>query len=465
MKDNVLDLAYKTQQALLRSISARMPSDPARPSDKIKKDDSQGPDDEQRTRSDEMLVDMLRKLVPVLSSMDRRERQNDRDQPSPFVATQDAVQRPSGPVDKQGMAGLIDALKAAMKDAPRHAPHESQSVKEWFFGTKKEEGVSEEEKTKTVDARRQEVERAEKETARLQQQEHKRESDVFRAHEKLQKIPETKVKLRERAQERVDRSHDALEATRDKLGKSQEGVKAAREGLAGAMEMPVGKEGKVGKFGDMLGSMQKQGAGGIDGLKGMLAGLGQMHKATGKDDIAGLGGGAVKAAGGGIGMAVGALGGGPVGAAVVGGLTAVGTAAFSAVGKLQEWSNTLHESNLRFAEFSGAMAQMAANQQVREMMLGKARGDRRAGAATELANAKQNLAETMAPVQDAFDNGISKLYTLGLQGINKIAEPLVKILEYVGLIDDKDKPTNDDLRMPEWIEDTRKDFSDTEGFW
>ncbi len=71
---------------------------------------------------------------------------------------------------------------------------------------------------------------------------------------------------------------------------------------------------------------------------------------------------------------------------------------------IRSWSNEMHQSNIRFAEFSGPMAGVDIRQQAREIHLARERGGRTAESAEFLAQQSFALEESWAPVEDAWRN-------------------------------------------------------------
>lgn len=82
----------------------------------------------------------------------------------------------------------------------------------------------------------------------------------------------------------------------------------------------------------------------------------------------------------------------------------LGEVTFGAVGKLQDWTKSLHDANMQFAEFSGSMAAVQAAQEARDIQLSHERGERRAKSAEYLAEGKSNLSENLAPIKDLVGN-------------------------------------------------------------
>lgn len=75
-----------------------------------------------------------------------------------------------------------------------------------------------------------------------------------------------------------------------------------------------------------------------------------------------------------------------------------------AADRLKMWSEQLHYANMRFAEFSGAMAAVQAEQEVRDIQLSVERGQRRAASARYLAEGKSTLERSTAPYEDFAAN-------------------------------------------------------------
>jgi hypothetical protein len=94
---------------------------------------------------------------------------------------------------------------------------------------------------------------------------------------------------------------------------------------------------------------------------------------------------------------------GPLGIAAQG-FTKLGSTVFGAMDRVQQWGESLHASNMKFAEFSASMASVGVQQEVRDMYLSKQKGDARADSAQYLAEAKSNFAKTMAPIENFFAN-------------------------------------------------------------
>lgn len=99
-----------------------------------------------------------------------------------------------------------------------------------------------------------------------------------------------------------------------------------------------------------------------------------------------------------------------------------GKAVFEAIDKLRDWGKALHDANMQFAEFSGAMAGVQARQEVRDIELGMERGERRAPIAEYLAQGRTQLERAITPWEDVIAN-----LQAGIVG--GISEDLATILE------------------------------------
>lgn len=145
----------------------------------------------------------------------------------------------------------------------------------------------------------------------------------------------------------------------------------------------------------------------------------------------------------GIGQMFGALG-GPVGQAgmVFAKIVEKGIAV---IDFMQQWSEALHEGNMKFAEFSGAMSAVQAEQEVRDIQLSQQRGERRAEAAGYLAEGKSQLATATAPWGDMLSNVQSYIGGVIDRALAGVLTPLNYLASWVGLIDEEG---NDDKESP-----------------
>ncbi len=141
-----------------------------------------------------------------------------------------------------------------------------------------------------------------------------------------------------------------------------------------------------------------------EGFKTVRAGVNAIAPtATAGAEVSGVGG-AFKALGGagemlgGMGGAAEALG------AVLGPVGAFGAALVGGVEKLQEWGKSLHDANMQFAQFSGSMAQVQANQDLRDQMLNMRKGEARAASAEHLSQGMNSLNQALAPIENGIAN-------------------------------------------------------------
>lgn len=142
--------------------------------------------------------------------------------------------------------------------------------------------------------------------------------------------------------------------------------------------------GDKGAIGGMLGSI----------VTGVFEGTKQAYKASYEEDpnkrASGILGGAAQIA----------SGFGPIGMAV-GGLLNIGKLIFDFASFQREQSTEMLNRNLRFAEFSGGMATVQAQQEVFDIQFSAERGDRRAGVAGAQARARQVNERRLAEQEDA----------------------------------------------------------------
>lgn len=104
---------------------------------------------------------------------------------------------------------------------------------------------------------------------------------------------------------------------------------------------------------------------------------------------------------GGVSKIAGAI---PVAGGPIAGVAKLGEVAFKSVDKLQQWTATLHNSNMVFAEFSASMAHVQAKQMVRDIDYSRDRGEARADSADKLAEGMSELRNAMAPMSDGLAN-------------------------------------------------------------
>jgi hypothetical protein len=69
---------------------------------------------------------------------------------------------------------------------------------------------------------------------------------------------------------------------------------------------------------------------------------------------------------------------------------------------VREWVKGIHDANMRFADFSGGMANVKAQQEVRQFELDRTRGERRADSADTLARSMHQMNVQFAKIEDRF---------------------------------------------------------------
>ena len=145
-----------------------------------------------------------------------------------------------------------------------------------------------------------------------------------------------------------------------------------------------------------------------------------------------IGSSATEAAGG-IGGALGDVGGGLMKtgnpyAMAAGAALKLGGAMLAIPDQIKKWGDALHESNRQFADLSESMASVMAQDDARRIFLEREQGERRAGSAKELADARFRLDSAMAPIEDAFanlkNNVISKFTDVLANAVNHIKKYL-----------------------------------------
>jgi len=116
-----------------------------------------------------------------------------------------------------------------------------------------------------------------------------------------------------------------------------------------------------------------------------------------------------------------ALGPGGKTLAAVGGFAAGLVGSFAAI---REWGDHLHQSNMQFAEFSGAMAAVQQEQRARDIQLSYQRGNRRADAARDLAESRHELNRHVAAVVDPVMNVWDRYWSRWSEGMTTILRTL-----------------------------------------
>lgn len=123
---------------------------------------------------------------------------------------------------------------------------------------------------------------------------------------------------------------------------------------------------------------------------------------------------------GGAGEAAGHI---PVIGKPIGAFLKLGETVIKSVDKLKQWNEQIHQGNMRFAEFSGAMASVQAQQEIRDIQLSQERGDRRAGTARLQAEQKHQMNKNLALLEDTWGN----LKNLGSAGLNALGNKLAEV--------------------------------------
>lgn len=127
----------------------------------------------------------------------------------------------------------------------------------------------------------------------------------------------------------------------------------------------------------------------------------------------------------------------------------------SAIDQLNKWSDGLHQTNMGFAEFSGAMAQVQAESQVRKIVLDQQRGDVRAEAARRLSEARDRRERATGELMDAFHNRVSA------PAMEKVENLLAEVSEYLKKVFGVNgPPAIEGDTLGEWIyKNTDADFA------
>lgn len=127
-----------------------------------------------------------------------------------------------------------------------------------------------------------------------------------------------------------------------------------------------------------------------------------------------------------------------------------------AMGKVREWGDHLHEQNRTFAEFSGSMAAVMAQDDARRIWLQREQGERRAQSAKDLAEARFRLDATLAPLEDAF----AKLKNQIVAGLSDSITNAIKKIDRVGFFNQDDAgayhSTEGHLWMESFLDEERK---------
>ncbi len=85
-------------------------------------------------------------------------------------------------------------------------------------------------------------------------------------------------------------------------------------------------------------------------------------------------------------------------------VTKFGQQLFKSLDRLKKWTDSLHQANMQFAEFSGEMRAVQVERQAQEMWLGKQAGDARAESAKMLSDEKMRWAAKTQPIENFLAN-------------------------------------------------------------
>jgi arginyl-tRNA synthetase len=121
------------------------------------------------------------------------------------------------------------------------------------------------------------------------------------------------------------------------------------------------------------------------------------------------------------------------------------------VAGLRRWNDQLHDSNMQFAEFSASMSQVRAEQMMRDIDLSRARGDRRAARAGELAQAKHRLNVSMAPFEDKLADVQSRFTIWWSDFASKELDKIRATLEKIGVKLDSDENKGKGESLTDWM--------------
>lgn len=87
----------------------------------------------------------------------------------------------------------------------------------------------------------------------------------------------------------------------------------------------------------------------------------------------------------------------------------------SSIDGVNKWTQTLHDANMRFSEFSAGMAQVKGERTVQEIELSKMKGDELAESAHELSKAQMELKRSLAPIEIQWQKFQNSLGTKAAQ--------------------------------------------------
>jgi hypothetical protein len=141
--------------------------------------------------------------------------------------------------------------------------------------------------------------------------------------------------------------------------------------------------------------------------------LAESWKSERAGDIGAHLGGAVEQVGSGMG--------GPVGA-VVEKFGELAKKLGESLEKLRKWNEQLYQANMQFAEYSGGMAAVKAEQEVRQIQLEQYRGDSQAGSARVQSKGMADLNQTLAPFESGWANIKNEVSGMFSEGLSKVLE-------------------------------------------
>lgn len=111
--------------------------------------------------------------------------------------------------------------------------------------------------------------------------------------------------------------------------------------------------------------------------------------------------------------------------------------------KIKQWGEMLHQSNMKFAEFSGAMSRVQGWKEVQDIYLSKAKGDARAPLALEVAKADTELEKAQQPTANLLNFWSSSQYlgwataqTIFWKGVNEVLDALGLIAKNTATLDE-----------------------------
>lgn len=149
-------------------------------------------------------------------------------------------------------------------------------------------------------------------------------------------------------------------------------------------------------------------------------------------------------------------------------ITGLGEAAFKAIDRIKKWSESLHQANMQFAEFSAAMNMVQAQKEMRDIALSQERGDRRAAGAERLAESQTRLERATAPIEDSWGVIKSELSALlndvgtvllTATGLVALSEGFLSFYNWIRGRADEDKPIN----YGEYMQQLSEDFAEKQG--